>query len=178
MSKSQLGIYYEDIKTCKWTLSSQENFVLFSWDEINRTAIGSEMMKSAIKILSKLVKKFSWFILIRSYQDLIKICHEMLAFQALGKMFQDVARDIQDHACLIKVYQVSIHWEMTSSPMSTQKARSNIKYSIPKSKAAENSKNIQLKQAARSYQIEKISLFKYLRFYKIEIIIIYLSEFR
>ena len=122
----------KDIKIREWALSSQENFVLFSWNEINRTAIGSEMMKSAIKILSRPVTKFTWFILTRSYQDLIKICHEMLTFQVLGKMFQDVARDIQDHVCLIKVYQVSIHWEMASSPMSIQKARSNIKYSTEK----------------------------------------------
>ena len=39
-------------------------------------------------ILSRAVTKFSWSLLIRSYQDLFKIYHENLAFQALGKIFQ------------------------------------------------------------------------------------------
>ena len=41
-----------------------------------------------VKILTRAVKKFSWFTLIRSYQYLIKIYHEMLVIQDLGKMFQ------------------------------------------------------------------------------------------
>ena len=39
-------------------------------------------------ILSGAVKNISSFILIRYYQDLIKVYHELLVFQILGKMFQ------------------------------------------------------------------------------------------
>ena len=41
-----------------------------------------------VKILSRAIKRFFWSILIRSYQDPIKIYLRKLLFQALGEMFQ------------------------------------------------------------------------------------------
>ena len=47
-----------------------------------------KVLSKFAKIFSIAATKFSCFILTRAYQDLIKIYHQILVFQILGKIFQ------------------------------------------------------------------------------------------